>query len=320
MSPSRAAFEKVIAEVANGGEKISRRSLQEFSDLDSPSLEMIRAAWPGIALERKRALLDGLRELSDENTLVSFEDFARALLTDPEGQIRTRAIRLLDESEDPKLASTLVKILDSDDDTETRSEAASSLGRYVEGGELDKVPPRTQRQVEDALLEKANSEDLPAVRRRALESLGYSSRPEVVTLIESAFRRENPEWQASALFAMGRSYDERWEEQVLSRMTDANPIVRLAAVEAAGELRLPAARSILFRVLEDEEEDDITSAAIWSLSQVGGEDARTYLENLLDAAQESADIEFIEEALDNLDFTEEQDHFDLMSIDPDEQE
>jgi HEAT repeat protein len=190
----------------------------------------------------------------------------------------------------------------------------------VEGGELEIIPPSTQRRVEDALLEKANSEDLPAVRRNALEALGFSSRPEVVTLIESAFRRENPDWQASALFAMGRSFDERWQEPVLSRLTDVNPIVRLAAVEAAGELRLAEARTILFKVLEDEEEDDITSAAIWSLSQVGGEDARVYLENLLDAAQESADIEFIEEALDNLEFTDELSHFDLMSIDPDEQE
>lgn len=319
MSPSRSALQKVILELTEGGPKLSVRALQEFSDLDSASLQTIQEAWPRIPLERKRALLDGLRELADENTLVSFEDFARALLTDPDGQIRTRAIRLLDESEDPKLASTLVEMLVQDEDPETRSEAASALGKYVEGGELDKIPASTQRRVEDALLEKANSGDLPAVRRRALESLGFSSRAEVATLIESSFRRENPEWQASALFAMGRSFDERWEEQVLSRMTDVNTLVRLAAVEAAGELRLAEARLLLFKVLEDEEEDEITKAAIWSLSQVGGEDARVYLENLLDAAQEGEDIEFIEEALDNLDFVDEQDHFDLMSIDPDEQ-
>ncbi len=319
MSPTHAALQKVIAELAGGG-PLSRRSLQEFSDLDTASLEQVLEAWPRLELDRKRTLLDGLRELSDENTLVSFEDFARALLADPEAQVRTRAIRLLDESEDPKLAPRLVKILTDDEDPEARSEAASALGRYVEGGELEKVPASTKQQVEDALLEKANSEDLPAVRRRALESLGYSSRAEVVTLIESAFRRENPEWQASALFAMGRSFDERWEEPVLSRMMDASPVVRLAAVEAAGELRLAAARAMLFKVLEDEEEEDVTHAAIWSLSQVGGEDARTYLENLLDAAQDTEDIEFIEEALDNLDFTDEQDRFDLMSIDPDEQE
>lgn len=318
MSPARPAFQKVIGELTEAGPPFSKRSLHEFSDLDPASLQSVLEVWPRVSLERKRALLDGLRDLSDENTLVSFEDFARSLLTDPEGQVRTRAIRLLDESDDPKLAFTLVKMLINDEDPETRSEAAGALGRYVEGGELDKIPASTQRHVEDALLEKANGEDIPTVRRRALESLGYSSRPEVATLIESAYRRENPDWQASALFAMGRSYDERWEEQVLSKLMDVNMIVRLAAVEAAGELHLASARNMLFKVLEEEEEDDITSAAIWSLSQVGGEDARTYLENLLDAAHDSADIEFIEDALDNLDFTDEQEHFDLLSIDPDE--
>jgi hypothetical protein len=117
MSPVRAAFQKVITELVDGGQKLSRRSLQEFSDLDSASLQKVLEAWPPIPLERKRVFLDGLRELSDENTLVSFEDLARALLTDPDGQVRTRAIRLLDESEDPRLALTFVKMMASDDDT-----------------------------------------------------------------------------------------------------------------------------------------------------------------------------------------------------------
>ncbi len=90
MSPARPAFQKVITELVDGGQKLSRRSLQEFSDLDSASLQAVLEAWPRIPIERKRVLLDGLRELSDENTLVSFEDLARALLGDPDGQVRTR--------------------------------------------------------------------------------------------------------------------------------------------------------------------------------------------------------------------------------------
>ena len=100
---------------------------------------------------------------------------------------------------------------------------------------------------------------------------------------------------------------------------DVNPLVRLAAVEAAGELALAPARKILFKVLEEEEEDEITAAAIWSLSQVGGEDVRLYIENLIDLAEEDEEVEFLEEALDNLVFTEEMDRFDLISIDPDDE-
>jgi len=320
MTETKTSFQKVIDELTGDRPEISRRSLQEFSDIEPSALRAVLEVWPSVKPERKRILLDSLLSLSDKDTLVSFDDFARALLTDADALVRARAIRLLDESDDAKLVPSFIRILTDDEQAETRAEAALALGKFVELGELEELPERTKRQVEDALLEKANGEDQLFVRRNALEALGFSSRPEVVTLIESAFRRENPDWQASALFAMGRSFDERWEDQVLSRMQDVNPIVRLAAVEAAGELRLASARLILLKVLEEEDEDDITSAAIWSLSQIGGEDARVYIQNLLDLAEEDEDVEFLEDALENVQFTDELNDFDLMAIDPDEEE
>jgi HEAT repeat protein len=320
MTEPNKPFQKVITELTEGGQDLSRTTLKHFSDLDAASLSALHEAWPRVPADRKRKLLEGLESLSEEDTLVSFEDFARSLLDDPSPDVRMRAIRLLDESDDTKLIPAFIRILKEDEDPETRAQAATALGRFVELGELDEIQEETQQQVEEALLEKANSEDQLIVRRNALEALGFSSRPEVITLIESSFRRENPEWQASALFAMGRSYDERWEESVLSRLMDENALIRLAAVEAAGELRLASARTTLFRVLEEEEEDDVVSAAIWSLSQIGGEDARLYIENLLDLAEEEEDIKFLEEALDNVEFTDELSRFDLLSIDPDEDE
>ena len=66
----------------------------------------------------------------------------------------------------------------------------------------------------------------------------------------------------------------------------------------------------------EEEEQDITSAVIWSLSQIGGEDVRTYLENLLDQIDDDDQLEFLEDALDNLAFTEDLDRSDLLAFDP----
>lgn len=316
MSQAPTGLGKALADLIDGA-ALSRRALQEFSDLDPAALEAVMQAWPGIAAAQKYTLLDGLHDLADDNTLVSFDDLARGLLTDADGQVRMRAIRLLEESDDPKLARSFVKMLAQDDDPETRREAAKALGRFVELGELEEIPASLLHQVEDALLEKANGDDQSAIRRSALVSLGYSSRPEVATLIMSSIRRENPEWQASALVAMGLSSDERWQEEVLARLQDENSDVRLAAVEAAGELRLQAARSLLFRVLEEEDEDLISSAAIWSLSQVGGEDARLYIQNLIDLAEDEEDATFLEEALENLEFTDELNRFDLLSVEPD---
>jgi HEAT repeat protein len=138
----------------------------------------------------------------------------------------------------------------------------------------------------------------------------------VATLIESAFQREDPAWKASALFAMARSADSRWDSEVLSSLTNENRNVREAAVEAAGQLSIKEAGPILVKLFEEEEDDDVTSAIIWSLSQIGGEDARTYIENLIDQTEDDEQIEFLEEALENLAFTEDLDRFDLLNVEP----
>ena len=319
MNESNLPFQKTIDELIDGKKSLSRSSLRSFSDIDSASLTALLEAWPRIAPDRKRLLLEELQTLSDNDTLVSFDDFARALLNDPDAQVQAGAIRLLDECNDTKLIPVYLKILSSDKDASARIEAASALGRFVQLGELEEIPQKTQRRVEDALLEKINSEDDGSVRRQALEAIGYSSRPEVATLIESAFRREDPDWQASALFAMGRSSDERWEENVIPKILDENPQVQLAAIEAAGELGLTAAREILLKLLQEDENDELViNAAIWSLSQIGGEDARIYIESLLDETEDDDQAEFLEEALDNLAFTEDLAKFDLLNLDLDD--
>jgi HEAT repeat protein len=170
-------------------------------------------------------------------------------------------------------------------------------------------------------LESARGTDEARVRRHALESLGYSSNPDVVELVESAFEQESIDWKVSALVAMGRSADDRWEDRVLRCMLDDNDRIRKAAVQSAGMLSLKSARVPLLRMLENEDNGEVMSAAIWSLSQIGGEDVQIYIENLIDQTEDDDElVEFLEEALDNLAFTEDLDRFELMSFDPDEVE
>lgn len=318
---NRPSIQGVIDELLDPARQtISEASLYEFSDMDPASLQILLEAWPRIAPERKRRLLEQLQDLSDEDTLVSFDEVARALLNDADAQIRARAIRLLDEYDDVKLVPLFINILAHDADAAARAQAAASLGKYVELGELEEISQTVLHQVEEALLEKVNSDDHIAVRCSALEALGYSSRSEVVTLIESAFHRQNPDWQASALLAMGRSADERWQEAVLQALENDHPGIQLAAVQAAGELRLGAARPLLFDILEEGENTEILAAAIWSLSQIGGEEVLVLLESLLDEAQDRELIEFLEDALDNLAFTEDLNRFDLMRYDSEDEE
>ena len=319
MNATSTSFQTVLDALLSDRKDFPRRYLQEFSDMGTLELQTLLDVWPRVKPGRKLTLLEELDALAEIDTLVSFDDFARALLTDPEPEVRTRAIRLLDEYEDPKIVPSYLDMLKNDPDVNVRMEAANALNLFVDLGELEELSETIYHQVEDALLASANGEDDVRVRRAALESLGYSSRAEVATLIESAFHREDPAWRASSLVAMGRSADNRWDEQVTHSLVSENDRVRKAAVEAAGLLSLSSARTILLRMLGEEENDSILSAIIWSLSQIGGEDVRTYLENLLDQAEDDEQIAFLEEALDNLAFTEDLDRFDLLAFDPDEE-
>ena len=318
MNTEPISFQKVLDTLLADSRDFPRRYLQEFSDIGNLELKTLLDVWPQVDLSRKLTLLEDLDALAENDTLVSFDDFASALLTDPDPQVRSRAIRLLDESEDVKLVPSFLDMLRNDPDTHVRVEAANALNLFVDLGELEEISESIYRQVEDALLTSITSEDDVRVRRTALESLGYSSRPEVATLIESSFRRDEPHWQVSALTAMGRSADERWADEVTRALVNENDNIRRAAVQAAGELALKSTRPLLLRMLGEEEDSTVLSAIIWSLSQIGGEDVRTYLENLLDLSEDEEQIAYLEEALDNLAFTEDLDRFDLLAFDPDD--
>ncbi len=311
-------FQYVIDGLLEKSKPFPKKYLSYFSDIDPASLKLLLEAWPRISLTRKRILLDELDALLSEDTIVSFDDLARALLNDPDAPVRVAAIRLLAECEDVKLLPTYEKILAHDPDPEARAEAANVLNLFVDLVELDEIPEAAGHRAEEALLAATRDGDA-SVRRRALESLGYSSRPEVPPLIEAAYARTDPDWLVSALTAMGRSSDERWSEQVVRMLLDDNREVRLAAVRAAGELNLSAARLPLLRLLDEEDDSEIISAGIWSLSQIGGDDVRTYLENLLDRADHDDELAFIEDALANLSFTEDLETFELLAFDPDDE-
>lgn len=75
----------------------------------------------------------------------------------------------------------------------------------------------------------------------------------------------------------------------------------------------------MLKLLQEEENDElVVNAAIWSLSQIGGEDARIYIESLIDETEDDDQVEFLEEALDNLAFTEDLAKFDLLNLDVDD--
>jgi HEAT repeat protein len=137
-----------------------------------------------------------------------------------------------------------------------------------------------------------------------LESLGFSSRPEVPELIEHAFEDDSEEWSASALHAMGRSADDRWAPLVIDRLKDSNLEISREAARAAGELELGDALPGLVDLLQ-EEDAELRLAAAWALSQIGGEGVEDALEELLERTEDEDEVDLIEDALENLTLTHE---------------
>lgn len=315
-----ASFSQVTQALLDEARPFPARLLHRFSDLEPADLDAILEAWPKIALRRKLTLLEDLEALAESDTLMCFDNFARTLLTDAEAEVRSGAIRLLWECDDVKLVPVYLEMLAGDENTETRAAAASALGLFIYEGELEEIPAQTLATVEEALLDAAQNGSTTLIRRRALEALGASSREEVPALVEAAYRRKDADWMVSALFAMGRSSDERWEKYVLSQLRNQNSDIRTEAIRAAGKLELPQARASLLDLLEDEEDLEMRREIIWALSEIGGEGVQGKFEELLDAETDDEEAEFLEEALDNLLFTEDLNRFEMFDFDTEDEE
>jgi HEAT repeat protein len=115
------------------------------------------------------------------------------------------------------------------------------------------------------------------------------------------------------LFAMGRSANSHWNPQVLKMLNHQRPEVRAEAASEAGELGIKAAVPRLLELLDDVDLD-VRMASIWALSQVGGPGVRAALEELLEITEDEEESNQIDNALENLDFTEEMNELALLEI------
>jgi len=313
-------FKEVVTALLDNNRPFSPRYLHKFSDISPTDLEALKKIWLQINLDRRVALLEDLEELADADTVVSFDDLARFTLSDPDARVRLIAIRLLWESDDIKLVPVFTRMMFEDKEEIVRAQAASAIGLFIYIGELDAVPSFSHHQIEDDLLKVLNGSDSPLVRRRALESLGFSSREEVPDLIRKAYKETDPQWLASALFAMGRSADEQWEESILDNLDNSNPDVQIEAVRAAGQLELKTAREALLKMLEDfaDLDVDLKAALVWSLSQIGGDGVQEALDQLHDETEDDDEADYIEEAMNNLQFTDSGGDLSMLGLPMDE--
>lgn len=301
--PSELPFQTLIEALLDEDTPFNPRFLYRLSDLDREDLEIFLETWPRLPLWRRQALMEDLEELGLADNLLSFKHIAKNVIADEDPQVRRLAAQILWEYEDRNLVPLFLQLLIDDPEDEVRAAAATGLGQFVYLGEIDQLREEQQHEIEDRLLEAIHGERSVLVLRRALESVSFSSREEVPELIGRAFSDPDQEMKASALIAMGRSMDTRWEKEILSMLNDKLPLLREEAARAVGEIEINEAVPTLIELTRDSEEN-VRSAAIWSLSEIGGESARHTLERLFQEAEDDQEADFLESALDNIAFTD----------------
>lgn len=277
--------------------------LAELSDLDQAGIEFLDEHWENIPPNKRKQLLEALGNLAADDFKLSFDALNRFAIMDSEADVRHLAIRNLWESDDYQLIPTLISNLLDDPSIEVRASAAKALGPFILKGETDSYPRQFLVDAEEALLNSLRRESAMLIQCGCIESLGYSSREEVDQIILDAYNSEDEDLIQSALLAMGRSADEHWAETISRHLHSQSPALRNKSAVAAGELEIREAIPELIELLDDVN-PLVRRAATWSISQIGGSSATRALSSLMDSADdEEIELLFLQDALDNLDFT-----------------
>lgn len=278
---------------------ITADAIYSLSDLMGENWADFQLVWPNLPVERRRHVIDRLVDTAETNFELDFSPIVHLALTDNDLEVRLRAIEgVLEESGLPTVRR-LLTLAQEDTFSEVRAAAAKALGVFVLQGELGKLPERFSQELQDTVLALYNNldEDLD-VRRRALEAIANCGHTSVPELIREAYYADDLPMRVSAVFAMGRSCDERWQPIVLEELRSEYPELRYEAARAAGELELSKALPSLIE-LAYEGDREIQEVAIWAIGEIGGQLARRALDQLASQAEDAGDDALLEAIQDS---------------------
>ena len=294
-------LDSLLEELTESTEMPAQASLYHLSNLDAESVARVQEVWTDLPDELRRRLMTRLVRLAEADFEVNFGEIFRLGLADGDAEVRTAAVEGLWEDEDVRLVPLLAAALREDEDVAVRTAAATSLGRFVLLGELEKIRPEPGTIAFGALLAACqDAEEHVEVQRRALESLAYANDETVVKLIQEAHASPEEKVRTSAIFAMGRSADTRWNRLVRQELASPNPELRYESARACGELQISEAVPEL-EELADDADSEVQEASLWALGQIGGKKAQQILERYCHA-QDEATRTAAEAALDELAF------------------
>ncbi len=276
-----------------------------LSGLSEESVQLIAPYWDALPARTRQQVMRQVLETSESNFELDYRTFAIHGLHDPDPMVRETAIETLWEDETLEVMRLLIAAVGQDRSAEVRAAAASALGRFILAGELGSIHEEAAVLAQNAIIAALeNAHEEIGVRRRALEAIANCGHPLVEGAIRTAYEHSDPRMRISAVFAMGRTCDDRWRDYVLDELNSKIPEMLYEAVRAAGELELLEAVPTLGRLILNEDRE-VKETAVWSLGEIGGREAIRILEAAAEVAEENDDddlLEAIEDALSNANF------------------
>lgn len=273
--------ESYLQDLADPGRPLAASRLVSLSNLAPEELSPLAKVWPGIAVDRRRSILEELVGLAEDNVELNFDAIFLAALDDADAEVRSSAVRGLWEYEGRDLIEPLVALLHNDAEAMVRAEVALALGRFALRAEFQELRARDAERVESALRQTiTNGDEVTEVRARAVEAVSARSVPWVHAVIREAYASPERRLRVSAVHAMGRNCDPRWLPDLLGELTNEDAEMRYEAVGACGAIGDKGCVPHLLPLIEDEDAE-VQSAAIDALGQIGGSEAKQALRRAL---------------------------------------
>lgn len=294
-------FSEVLDSLSGSAELTDSGIVYALSSLNRQQLSDLAARWQTIAVERRRALLQHLNAVSEANFELDYRSINHMALQDPDSDVRCLAIEGLWEDETTDFMHKLVEIVRSDGSDAVRIAALRELGRFILLGEYEEIGRAEARLVQDVVMRVLNSDEDIDIRRHALESIANCGREGVAARIRDFYGHAKPSVRLSAIYAMGRTCDDKWAPEIIKELSSASTEMQYEAARAAGHMELRESVPYLGQVIEDTDDPEVLAICVWALGEIGGEAARKILNNVIRLAEKNDDEVILAAAEDALD-------------------
>lgn len=294
--PERPTLDAVFEHLEAG--QSQPHMLVGLSDLTRDQVSEVSQRWPTLPVAMREAIVPRVNELGETRYDLHFGRFLRIALDDASGIVRQHAISGLDIETDEALVPRFLRTLREDENDDVRIQAALSLASYAELGEFGDLDEELTDQLREQLFAVLEDSSEPlALRRRTLEAVSvFSNDPRLVVEIEGMYEDDDSGLRSSAVYAMGRSLNQRWYSMILNEFANDDAEVRYEAARAIGHFGDTSSLPGLVELAKDED-DEVRLAAIAAIGDVGGRAAQRVLQNLADQAGSDAEIDALDEAL-----------------------